>query len=224
MSRWKVGIAALHANLISADEGGHLLLPGIALPESAQLRTFRAPPRTSRQSLGISNTSDNIFFEKPSSIASRIYFFLPEETIPVLCMFYTRTTTFSFAQSKLTTSKLSFYKKVHGSFDEPFLTLSQGLGALNPHVKNSCLPRRKYTKSKQCLLHKQKPQLSEKNCVPTVPLHFPVEILKFQSIIRHTSMPCRCSMPYLSSAHYGTHTFTLWGQELSLRPINLGFV
>lgn len=86
------------------------LLTKAGSPRLSSSIYLRAPPCTSRQRLGISNTSDNICFEKPISIAvaSRIFFFSPEETIPVRCLFCTRTTTFSFSQPKLTANKLSF--------------------------------------------------------------------------------------------------------------------
>jgi len=77
VSRWKAGIAAPHASPLLADVGRCLsLLPRLVGSESAQLCVSRIPPRTSRQSPGVRNSSDSRYFGKSNHIAvgSGIFF------------------------------------------------------------------------------------------------------------------------------------------------------
>lgn len=163
MSRWKAGIAALHASLISADAGRHFLLPRSVHPDSAQLCTFRAPPWTSRQSLGTNSTSDNTCFEKPSStaVASRIFFLFFQKKLFLCCTCFAPEPQLShfLSLSLLQTNSVSpkRFMVLCEVFAEPFLSLSWGLRALNPHLKNQRLPCRKHTKSRKCLIHELKP-------------------------------------------------------------------
>lgn len=86
------------------------LLPRLVHPDSVPLYTSgHHPAHLDRDQA--SATPQTTYVLKSLSLLLQLagfFFFSPEETIPVRCLFCTRTTTFSFSQPKLTANKLSF--------------------------------------------------------------------------------------------------------------------